>query len=448
MERIKKFFKIEERGTSIRTEIIGGIVTFLAMAYILAVNPGILGAAGMPAGGVFIATAIASAVATLIMGIYANYPIALAPGMGINALFAFTVVLTLGYSWQEALAATFISGVLFLIISFTPLRRSIINAVPASLKKAIGAGIGFFIAFIGLKNAGIIVSNPATFVSLGDFSDPSVLLATFGIAVILVLFAIRHSISKFAFILSILITAFIGVILGLFGVAGMPAFTGGYTDLNTFGQTFFGFAGGLSTVFNHADLWFVIFSFLYLDIFDTAGTLISVAEPAGLLNENGEMEDIDKALMADAVGTVVGSMVGTSTVTSYIESTSGIESGARTGLSSVVVGLLFIISIVAYPVFSVFINSSAVTSMALVMVGILMVSQLEKIEWSDKPTLAAAFITIIMMMLTYSIGNGIAFGFIVYVIMMLIQKRAKEVTWVMYALSLAFLIYFAIGAIV
>lgn len=448
MEKIKKFFKIEERGTTVRTEIIGGIVTFLAMAYILAVNPGILGETGMPSGGVFIATAISSAVATLIMGLYANYPIALAPGMGINALFAYTVVLTLGYTWQEALAATFISGIIFLIISFTPLRRSIINAVPASLKKAIGAGIGFFIAFIGLKNAGIIVSSPATFVTLGNFSNPSVLLATFGILLVLILFAVRHKISKFSFILSILTTAVIGIVLGLFGVSGMPSFTGGYTDLNTFSETLFAFGAGMKTVFGHADLWFVVFSFLYLDIFDTAGTLISVAEPAGLLNDKGEMENIDRALMSDAIGTVVGSIVGTSTVTSYVESTSGIESGARTGLSSVVVGLLFLVSIVAYPVFSVFINSPAVTSMALVMVGIMMVGQLQHIEWSDKPTLAASFVTIIMMILTYSIGNGIAFGFIVYVVMMLIQKRQKEVTWVMYALSIAFIAYFAINALV
>ena len=448
MERIKKFFKIEERGSSIRTELIGGLVTFLAMAYILAVNPNILGAAGMPAGGVFIATAIASAVATLIMGLYANYPIALAPGMGINALFAFTVVLGSGYTWQEALAATFISGVVFLIISFTPLRKSIINAVPASLKKAIGAGIGFFIAFIGLKNAGIIVANPATFVGLGDFSDPTVLLALFGILLALVIFAVKHKISKFAFILSILITAIVGLVLGWIGVAGMPSFTGGYTDLNTFGQTFFAFGDGLGSVFSHSNLWFIVFSFLYLDIFDTAGTLISVAEPAGLLNEKGEMENIDRALMADAIGTVVGAVVGTSTVTSYIESTSGIESGARTGLSSVVVGLLFLVSIVAYPVFSVFINSSAVTSMALVLVGILMVSQLQGIEWADKPTLAATFITILTMVLTYSIGNGIAFGFVVYVLMMLIQKRSKEVTWVMYLLAVAFIAYFTVNAIV
>ena len=453
MEKIKKFFKIEERGTSIRTEVIGGIVTFLAMAYILSVNPGILGAAfiadPMPIGGVFVATAVSAAIATLLMGLLANYPIALAPGMGINALVAFTVIDALGYSWKEALAAVFISGIIFLIISLTPVRTKIINAVPASLKKAIGAGIGFFIAFIGLKNAGIIVGNGATLVALGDLSNPAVLLALFGIVVALVLYAVKHPVSKFALILAIFITATVGVIAGeLFNVAGMPSFGGGYDDLNTFGDTLFGFAGGLSSVFSKGDLLFVIFSLLYLDIFDTAGTLISVAEPAGLLNEKGEMENIDKALLADAVGTVVGAVAGTSTVTSYIESSSGIESGARTGLSSVVVGILFLVSIFAYPIFSVFITSYSVTSMALVLVGIFMVSQLRYIDWDDKPALAAAFITIIMMVLNYSIGNGIAFGFITYVLLMLVQGRSKEVTLTMYILSVAFVSYFVINAVI
>ncbi|TNF08954.1 MAG: NCS2 family permease [Bacillota bacterium] len=448
---MKKFFKIEERGTTVRTELIGGLVTFLAMAYILAANPFILGdtADPMPVGGVFVATAISAAIATIVMGLLANYPIALAPGMGINALVAYGVISTMGYSWEEAMAAVFISGIIFLVISLTSLRTQIIRAVPASLKKAIGAGIGFFIAFIGVKNAGIVVANPATFVSLGDLSNPTVLLALFGIVLALVLYAVRHKINKFALIIAILITAFVGVLIGLiFDVAGMPAFAGGYSDLSSFGETLFGFTKGLSTVFGKGDLWFVIFSLLFLDIFDTAGTLISVAEPAGLLDENGEMKDIDKALMSDAIGTVVGSIVGTSTVTSYIESSAGIESGARTGLSSVLVGALFLISIVAYPVFSIFINSAALTSMALVLVGVFMMSQLKGIAWDDKPSLAAAFITILMMVLNYSIGNGIAFGFMTYVLLMLVQGRYKEVTLTMYILSAAFVAYFVINAVV
>jgi AGZA family xanthine/uracil permease-like MFS transporter len=451
VERIKKFFKIEERGTTVRTELIGGLVTFLAMAYILAANPFILAdsADPMPVGGVFVATAISAAVATIVMGLLANYPIALAPGMGINALVAYGVISTMGYSWEEAMAAVFISGIIFLVISLTPIRTEIIRAVPASLKKSIGAGIGFFIAFIGLKNAGIVVADGATFVALGDFSNPTVLLSLFGIVIALVLYAVKHNINKFALILAILITAVVGVIAGeLFGVAGMPAFAGGYSDLSSFGETLFGFTTGLSTVFSKGDLWFVIFSLLFLDIFDTAGTLISVAEPAGLLDENGEMKDIEKALLSDAIGTVVGSVVGTSTVTSYIESSAGIESGARTGLSSVLVGVLFLVSIVAYPVFSIFINSAALTAMALVLVGVFMMSQLKGIEWDDKPSLAAAFITIIMMILNYSIGNGIAFGFITYVLLMLVQGRYKEITLTMYILSVAFISYFVINAVV
>ena len=456
MEKIKKFFKIEERGTTVRTELIGGLVTFLAMVYILAANPSILGDGSlsdpMPVGGVFVATAIAAAVATLIMGLFANYPIALAPGMGINALVAYTIIggtgFGFGYSWKEAMAAVFISGIIFLVISLTSIRTKIINSVPSGLKKAIGAGIGFFIAFIGLQKSGIIVGNPATLVALGDLSNPAVLLALFGIALAFSLFVIKNKLSKFALIISILTTAVVGLILGLiFKVEGMPAFAGGYKDLGSFGETFFGFAGGLSTVFAKGDLWFVIFSLLFLDIFDTAGTLISVAEPAGLLDEKGEMKDIDKALLADAAGTVAGSLLGTSTVTSYIESSAGIESGAKTGLSSVLVAFLFAISIFAYPIFSIFINSAAVTSMALVLVGVFMMAQLKTIEWDDKPTLAAAFIIIITMMLSYSIGNGIALGFITYVLLMVVQRRHKEVTLMMYILSVAFILYFVLNAI-
>ena len=450
MEKIKKFFKIEERGTTVRTELIGGLVTFLAMVYILAANPFILGGArdAMPVGGVFVATAVSAAVATLVMGLLANYPIALAPGMGINALVAYTVIGDFGYSWKEAMAAVFISGIIFLIISLTSIRTKIINSVPSGLKKAIGAGIGFFIAFIGLKNVGIIVGHGDTLVTLGDLSNPTTLLALFGIALAFSLFAVKHKINKFTLIISILVTAVVGLILGeLFKVSGMPAFAGGYKDLSSFGETFFGFAGGLSSVFAKGDLWFVIFSLLFLDIFDTAGTLISVAEPAGLLDENGEMKDIDKALFADAVGTVAGSLLGTSTVTSYIESSAGIESGAKTGLSSVFVAFLFAISIFAYPIFSIFITSPALTSMALVLVGVFMMSQLKTIEWDDKPTLAAAFIIMITMILTYSIGNGIALGFITYVLLMIVQRRHKEVTLMMYILSVAFILYFVLNAI-
>lgn len=461
MESVKKFFKLEERGTTVRQELIGGVVTFLAMAYILAVNPGILGdslalgASAFPAGGVFVATAIAAAVATLMMGIFANYPIALAPGMGINALVAYTIIAPWGngYTWQEALAAVFISGLIFLVISLTPLRKWIINAVPNSLKKAIGAGIGFFIAFIGLQNAGIIVPDSAVAVGLGDFSDPSVLLALFGIVVALGLFVMRNKMSKFALILSMAVTAVVGVavtyIFGLADVAGMPTFGKfDYSSLSEFKLTFFGFAEGLKTVFSHSDLWFVLFSLIYLDIFDTAGTLIAVSEPAGLLDEDGNLENVDRAMLSDAVGTTIGAMVGTSTVTSFVESSAGIEAGAKTGLSSVVVGILFLLSIVLFPIFNIFINSFALTSMALVLVGVLMFSQIKSIDFSDLPTLTSSFIIIAMMVLTYSIGKGIAFGFIVYVLTMMVQKRFKEVNPMMYGLAVAFVVYFVVETLV
>lgn len=455
---MEKFFKFKERGTSFRIELIGGLVTFLAMVYILAANPAILADQGLaspfPAGGVFVATALAAGVATILMGLFANYPIALASGMGVNALVAYTLIgnpglgFGYGFSWQEALAAVLISGVLFLIISLTPIRKWIINAVPGGLKKAIGAGIGFFIAFIGLQDAHIIVPNSATGVSLGDFSDPSVLLALFGIVLVVVLFSLRHKISKFALILAMVGTAIVGVVLGFVGVAGMPAFDAfDYSAFAEVPETMGGVWVGLKTVWSNPHLWIAIFTLLYIDIFDTAGTLIAVSGPAGLLNEKGELENVDRAMLVDAIGTTFGALVGTSTVTSYIESSAGIESGARTGFSSVVVGLLFLLSLALAPVFSIFINNFSLSAMALVLVGVLMFAQIKDIDWKDTPILISAFLTIIAMMLTYSIGTGIAFGFIFYVVSMLVQGRYKEVNPTMYVLSVAFVAYFAVNAI-
>ncbi len=458
MEMIKKFFKLEERGTTIRTEVIGGLVTFLAMVYIVGVNPGMLsdGALWSPflPGGVFVATALAAGGATILMGLFANYPIALASGMGINAIVAFTLIgnpgfgFGYGFSWQEALAVVLVSGIIFLVISLTPIRKWIINAVPHSLKKAIGAGIGFFIAFVGLQNAGIIVPNDATAVALGDFADPAVLLALFGIVLVVVLYSVRHKISKFALILAMIGTAVVGVVAGLLGVAGMPSFGAfDYSPLADFGETATGVWSGLGTIWSNPSLWIALFTLVYIDIFDTAGTLIAVSGPAGLLNEKGELENVDRAMLVDAVGTTFGAMVGTSTVTSYIESSAGIEAGARTGLSSVVVGLLFLATIALFPVFNIFINFSALTSMALVLVGVLMFVQIKDIDWADTPVIIGSFLTIIVMMLAYSIGTGIAFGFIFYVVSMMVQKRFKEVNPVMYVLAAAFVVYFTVSAI-
>ena len=447
MEKIKKFFKIEERGSSIRTEIIAGLVTFLAMAYILPVNTFMLANTGMPIAGVFLATAIAAAIATLIMGLVANYPVALAPGMGVNAFFTYSVVIIGGYSWQEALAAVFVSGILFLLISVSGLRRKIINAVPMGLKYAVGAGIGFFIAFIGLKNAGVIQGDGATLVTLGNWSQPQVLLAIFGIILVVFLYAKGN---KFALIISIAATAVVGLILNALNVPNMPFFDSEGMSLvgagETIGAAFTGF-GILGSVKG----WFIILSFLFIDFFDTAGTLMAVGNQAKLLDENGELVGGDKALLADAVGTIAGAVLGTSTVTSYVESSTGIESGARTGLSSVVVGVLFLLSVLLYPLLSVVngvmvdgVAYSPVTSMALVLVGAIMVTQLKNIDWTDKAIVVPGFISIIMMMLAFSIAEGIAIGFLFYPIVMIAQKRAKEVHPIMYGLAAFFVLHYII----
>lgn len=454
--KLDKFFKISERGSTISKELIGGLTIFLAMVYVLPVNAGMLSQTGMSFAAVFAATAIAAAVASLIMGLYANYPVGLASGMGVNAFFTYTVVFTLGFSWQEALAAVLISGVLFLILSVTGLRKMVINAIPKNLKLAVGAGIGFFIAFIGFKNAGIIVGSPATYVELGNLAHPTVLLAVFGLLLVFVLYAFNKKISRFAIIISIGVTGLVGVLLGVIfpGLEGLMPVIGG-TNLGGIGdiKTTFGEAfGAMGSLLSNPMAYAVIFTFLFVDFFDTAGTLVAVGHDAGLLDKNGELVDGDKALLADAAGTIIGAIVGTSTVTSYIESTTGIESGSRTGLSAAVVGLLFIVSLLFYPLFS-FVGSvevsagvfySPVTSMALVFVGALMVSSLKDIDWADNIAVAATFITIIVMLLSFSIAEGIAFGFLFYALMMGVTKRRKEVSPVMYILAVLFIINFVV----
>ena len=458
MERIKKFFMIEERGSTIGIELLGGLVTFLAMVYILPVNAGMLSLTGMSFGGVFAATAIAAAFATILMGLIGKVPIALASGMGVNAFFTYTVVFGLGFSWQEALAAVLISGILFVIISLTGLRQIVINAIPKSIKLAIGAGIGFFIAFIGLKNAGIIIADPATFVRLGDFGNPTVLLGLFGVILILALFAMNNKFSKFAIIIAILGTGFLGALLGLIFpglAAAMPSFggsnLGSVGDIDgLFGQAFSAIPSLLSNPLAYA----VIFTFLFIDFFDTAGTLVAVGHEAGLLDENGQIVGSNKALLVDAIGTVAGAIVGTSTVTSYIESTTGIKSGARTGLASVTTGVLFLIALLFFPLFSIVngiasgnfdvygdpIFYSPVTAMALVFVGVLMVRPVKDIDWNDPIVSASSFITIIIMILSFSISEGIAFGFISYALMMGVSKRRKEASLIVYILGLLFFI--------
>lgn len=433
MNKIKSFFKFEERGASFRAEIIGGLTTFLAMAYIIFVNPEILSATGMSKEGVFLATTLTAGIATIAMGLIGRMPIGLAPGMGLNAFFAFTLVISMGLSWQEALAAVFVSGILYLIISVAGLRKMIVQSIPQSLKYAVGAGIGMFIAFIGLINGGIIVGDPNTLVSLGDLGTPATMLALFGIVLTIVLLALKL---KGAVFLGLVGTAIFGIILGLFGVNAMPVFDGVIGGRPTFDGLFGGFTQGLKFVLTTGVGWVAILSFLFVDFFDTAGTLMAVTGQMPFLDE----EDIDRANIIDASATIVGSVLGTSTTTSYIESLSGTGAGARTGLASVVTGLLFLLSIFFYPLLSVV--TPAVTCAAMVIVGTMMATSIGKIEWNDWAIGIAAFVTIIMMILTYSISHGIGFGFMTYALAMVASKRYKEVSPVFYTVSILFLLYY------
>lgn len=436
---LDRFFKLKERNTNVRQEIIAGITTFLAMAYILAVNPAMLQIGGLPYDGVFLATAISAGFASIVMGIVGHYPVALAPGMGANALFTYTVILTYGFSPAAALAAVFVSGMIFILISVTGIRNMIIQSIPTQLKLAIGAGIGFFIAFIGLVNAGIVVANDATLVGIGDFTNPTVLLSIFGIILTLILMSKKINGSVF---LGLVITAIVGVILGFFGIAGMPEAPSQIIsfklDTSIIGLCFSGFG----ELFSNPNTPIAVFSILFLDFFDTTGTLISIANRIGFVNEKGELKDIEKALLSDSIGSVFGAFMGTSTVTSYVESTAGVGAGGRTGLTAVVTGIMFFLSIIFAPILSVFTNY--ITAPALVVVGVLMAEQLAGIEWDDFTVAASAFFVIITMILHYSISNGIAIGFIVYALLKTFTGKWKEITPTVWVLVALFIFYFTI----
>lgn len=451
---IARYFEFAKYGTNFRTEFIAGLTTFLAMAYILAVNPFMLSGADLPPdlramypdkNAVFVATALAAVIGTLIMGIYAKYPIALAPGMGLNAFFTFTVVLTMGIPWQQALAGVFISGLVFLILTFTGIRETIINSIPAGLKLAASAGIGLFIAFLGFKNAGIIVADPATYVALGNLHfkegmEPaqieqvrSTLLAIFGLVITVVLMTRRITGAIFY---GMLLTAIVGMIFGIVQppsgiVAPIPSIA------PTFGALF-GPLTDLSIMFS-PQMLIVIFTFLFVDFFDTAGTLVGVASQAGFMKDN-ELPRAGRALTADSVATITGAVLGTSTTTSYVESSAGVAAGGRTGFASVVTAAFFAIALFFSPLLDVVIP--AVTAPALIVVGILMASNLAKIEWDKIEEAAPAFLTIILMPLTFSIATGIGLGFILYPLTKLVKGEGKEVHPIMYLLFFVFLIYF------
>ncbi len=442
MDKFLKFFKLKENGTNVRTEIIAGITTFLAMAYILAVNPSYLEAAGIPKGAAFSATAISAGIATLCMAFFANYPVALASGMGLNAFFAFTVCGAMGYSYQVALTAILLEGIIFMILSIFKFREALVNTIPANLKFGITAGIGLFITIIALINAKIVVASSATTVALGDLASPAVVLALLGLIIIGVL---DHYKVPGSILLGIIITWVLGIISELIGWYVPDVAAGVYSVIPSFSMDafsaplLFDFDFGF-IVKNLPAFLLIMFTFLYTDIFDTVGTLIGVAEKGDLLDEEGRLPKAGGALMADAVGTVVGACLGTSTVTSYVESSAGVAAGGRTGLASVVTGLLFFVSLVLAPVFTAI--PGFATTPAMLYVGLLMLSSIKKVDFSsDVADTIGAFLAIIMMPFTYSIANGIMFGMLAWVILKLLIGKAKEISGVMWISVALFVIY-------
>ena len=432
---IERYFKIREKGSTVRTELLAGVTTFIAMAYILFVNPNILADAGIPKDAAIASTIWIAALASLAMGAFANYPVALAPGMGLNAFFAYYVCGVLGLHWTVALGAVFFSGVLFLILTIGGIRQAIINAVPRDLKLAISVGIGLFIAFIGLKGTGLIVENSATYVSLGHVTAPTTLLSLFGLLFTAALMARNvHG--------AILIGIFVTTILAmLFGMTPTPQGLGDIisTSLPHMGATFGQL--DLAGAWNYG-LVSIIFTFTVVELFDNMGTLIGLTTKAKMVKPDGHIENIDKALTTDAVGTMVSAVFGTSTVTSYIESAAGIAAGGRTGLTAVAAGGLFLAALLFTPLIGLV--PAFATAPALILVGALLMSEVGKIDFSDFTNALPAFLTIIMMPLTSSIANGFAFGFISYTIMKLFAGQYKKVSWIMYLVSIAFLINLAL----
>ncbi|MDL4842008.1 NCS2 family permease [Aquibacillus rhizosphaerae] len=430
---MKKYFQFEELGTNFRKESMAGVTTFLAMAYILFVNPDMLSATGMDQGAIFTATALAAAVGTLIMGLLAKYPVALAPGMGLNAFFTFTVVIGFGVAWETALAGVLVSGLIFIVLTFTGVREKVINAIPANLKLAVGAGIGLFIAFIGFQNAEIIVNDDSTLVALGDLTNGPTLLAIFGIIVTVILLAANV---KGGVFYGMIITAIAGMIVGQIAPpTSIGDIVGPVPSLGpTFGQAVL----HLNEVFT-GQMIIVILTFLFVDFFDTAGTLVAVASKAGLMKDN-KLPRAGKALFADSAATVVGAVLGTSTTTSYVESTTGVSAGGRSGFASVVTAGMFLLALVFSPLLAMV--TSAVTAPALIIVGVLMCSSLKDIEWDKFEIAVPAFLTIITMPLAYSIATGIAIGFVFYPITMVVKGKAKEINPIMWVLFVIFVLYF------
>ena len=409
---LQKLFGFDPSTMTMRKEVIGGITTFLTMAYILAVNPTILSAAGMDAGAIFTTTCLSAVIATFVMAIYAKLPFALAPGMGLNAFFAFTVVLTMGYTWQFALTAVLIEGIIFILLTITGLRKHIVNAIPLVLRRAISPGIGLFIAFVGLKSAGIVTSSESTFITLGNMHEAGVLLSIFGILLTSALL-VRNVTG--ALLIGILVTTAIGIPLGI------TNFTGIISAPPSIEPIFWKFE--FHNVFT-VDMIIVVLTFLFIDMFDTIGTLIGVSNRAGMVDENDNVKNINQAFMADAIGTTVGSMLGTSTVTVYVESASGVNVGGRSGLTSFITALCFAAALLFAPLFLAI--PAQATASALILVGVMMMYEVRKVDFSDYVTGIPCFVCIVIMPLTYSISDGILMGVISYVLIHLCSGRLKD----------------------
>jgi len=433
MKFLENYFKLSENNTDFKTELIAGFTTFMTMAYILAVNPQILSAAGMDKGAVFTATALASVVATLVMAFYAKLPFALAPGMGLNAFFTYTVVLGMGHTWQFALTAVFIEGIIFILLTFFNVRELIVNSIPTNIKHAISVGIGLFIAFIGLKNAGIIVSNEATFVSLGKITDvshsaaPMVTIISFLVAGTLLALRVKG-----ALLIGILVGTLVGIPLNITIIPS--SFEVAPPSLSPIFIKF-----EWSEIFS-MDMVVVCFTFLFVDMFDTVGTLIGVSSKANLLDSEGRVPRVKEALMADAIGTTAGAMLGTSTVTTYVESAAGVAEGGRTGLTALTTAILFLLALLFSPIFLMI--PSAATASALILVGAMMMTPIKNIDLNDYTELIPVFFTIVMMPLTFSISDGIIFGVLSYVLIKILSGRFKEVPLVTIIVAILFIIKF------
>ena len=430
---IERYFKLTENNTTVKQEMLGGLTTFVTMAYIIVVNPQILAQAGMPPEGVLFATCISAAAATLVMGLYANYPIALAPGMSLNAYFTYAVCLNMHVPWQTALAVVFLSGTVFLLLTVTRVREQIVNGMPDCLKHSTAAGIGMFIAFVGLRNAKLVVANPATFVGLGSFSNKEVQMACFGIALTIVLMARKVT---GGILIAILGTTLVAILRGMLpwpsGIFSLPHPSSTFLKLDFRGAFQLGFLE-------------IIFAFLFVDLFDNVGTLVGVCEQGGFI-KNGKIPRAGRILVADAVGTIVGSLSGTSTVTSYIESVAGVAAGARTGLSNVAVAALFMIATFCSPLAAAI--PAYATAPALILVGALMTQSISQIEWSDFSEAVPAFITMLATPLTFSIATGISLGLICYTVVKIAVGKIREITfliWILTALFILRYVYLAIA---